>query len=430
MIAAGALPAAAQTPFPCVQPGPTTQGKAWKKPSYPQVLPRKAAWSLADTDANVDKLRRAYKAMQALPASNPHSMAAQRNMHAWYCNDCGSIDTHQEIHGSYDFFPWHRAFLYFHERILGKLINDFTLRLTYFNWEVVANRATPPIFAKAAQPLWHKRALPAAAPVYPAVIFNAVHNDIGLGVDDFFGTATAGGTPEGRPHNNGHVAIGDDMGVLNTAAGDPIFYCHHGNVDRMWSSWQAQNPGKQPGGGFSSLRFSFWDENKQWVSVGVADLADTKILGYTYDSLIAPPLRRVTANVPIALLQASKIGPPPPPDRLKDAQTVDVRLEQLVVPSDEGIFLVQAVTADGASHDLGTFASIPHIAGAMKHRDLRAINLALPVPVATARLIARSGTTFKIVRRSARGRSPNFSLGTGVAQVTTARIGALSLDVR
>jgi hypothetical protein len=395
------------------------------------VLPRKAAWSLAQTDANVDKLRRAYKAMQALPASNPHSMAAQRNMHAWYCNDCGSIDTQQQIHGSYDFMPWHRAFLYFHERILGKLINDYTLRLTYFNWEVVANRATPPIFAKTGQPLWHQRAISPASPVFPASIFNAVHNDIGLGVDDFFGTAGIGGTPEGQPHNFGHTAIGDDMGVLNTAAGDPIFYCHHGNVDRMWSSWQAQNPGQQPGGGYSSLRFSFWDENKKWVSIGVADLADTKNLGYTYDTLIAPPLRRVTANIPIHLLQASKIGPPPPPDPMKDAETVDVRFQQLAVPSDEGIFLVQAVTSDGTSHDLGSFASIPHSAGAMKgHSDLRAINLVLPVPVAVARLIARSGTTFKIVRRSARGRLSNFSMGTGVPQVTTARIGALSLDVR
>lgn len=27
------------------------------------------------------------------------------------------------------------------------------------------------------------------------------------------------------------------MGVLQTAARDPIFYAHHANIDRLWDVW-------------------------------------------------------------------------------------------------------------------------------------------------------------------------------------------------
>lgn len=432
-VLAHGAPALAQTPFACFPPGPRTRPIAWKKPAE-KILERKAAWSLSAADANVVKLRAAYKKMQALPQSDPHSMIAQRNMHAYYCNDCPGTDTGQQIHGSYRFFPWHRAFLYFHERILGSLIGDFSLRLTYFDWEVAAHRAMPPIFTAASQPLWHARALATGSPVYPASDFTIVPSMMTYTVDDFMGDAGAGGTPEAKPHDYGHVAMGDDMGILNTAAFDPIFFCHHGNVDRMWASWQHYHPGVEPGGGYSGLRFSFWDENKKWVSIGVEEVAATTNLGYTYASFIPTTALAIKREIVLQLATPSKIGPPPPPEQLSDAETVDVHLRGLEVPSDEGFFLVQAVTPAGKTVNVGTFATIPHVgSGGMSMRsDLRKVNLVLAVSPEVARQIATAGTTFRIQSRSARAArpGPNLLLGQGVPKVSTARIGALSLTVR
>jgi hypothetical protein len=430
------VPGTAQAAYNCFVPGPGTPGTPWTKPPGQTVLPRPAAWSLTATDANTVKLRAAYQKMQALPQSDPRSMIAQRNMHAYYCDDCPNIpNTNQQIHGSYQFFPWHRAFLYFHERILGSLINDYTLRLTYFDWENVPHRPMPPIFTAASQPLWHQRALPNPNPVYPAADFNIVTSTMTYPVDFFMGTVSAGGTPEAKPHNHGHTAIGDDMGVLNTAAFDPIFFCHHGNVDRMWASWQHYNPGVQPGGSYSSLRYSFYDENKKWVSIGIADLVDTTNLGYTYP-FIPSTATAVRRQFTLQLATPSKIGPPPPPEQLQGARSVDIRLSDLQVPADEGFFLVQAVTPDGKSHDLGTFASIPHVKGSgmsmTAHSDLHKVNLVLQVAPQVARDIAKAGTTFRIEARSARNarNTPNILLGVGVPKTTAARVSAISLAVR
>ncbi|KAJ3268683.1 hypothetical protein HDV01_002361 [Terramyces sp. JEL0728] len=43
-------------------------------------------------------------------------------------------------------------------------------------------------------------------------------------------------------HNNVHAGIGGDMYDPTTSPGDPIFYMHHRNVDRLWWIWQKQNP--------------------------------------------------------------------------------------------------------------------------------------------------------------------------------------------
>lgn len=44
-------------------------------------------------------------------------------------------------------------------------------------------------------------------------------------------------------HASGHFTIGGDPGNdIYVSAGDPIFYLHHGQVDRMWTVWQALDP--------------------------------------------------------------------------------------------------------------------------------------------------------------------------------------------
>ena len=40
------------------------------------------------------------------------------------------------------------------------------------------------------------------------------------------------------PHDDVHISVGCDMGSVETAAYDPIFYLHHSYVDYQWAFWQ------------------------------------------------------------------------------------------------------------------------------------------------------------------------------------------------
>ncbi|MCJ1342432.1 hypothetical protein MMC31_000616 [Peltigera leucophlebia] len=43
-------------------------------------------------------------------------------------------------------------------------------------------------------------------------------------------------------HGKGHQVLGGEMGDVYSSPGDPLFYLHHAQVDRIWAIWQAQDP--------------------------------------------------------------------------------------------------------------------------------------------------------------------------------------------
>lgn len=109
------------------------------------------------------------------------------------------------------------------------------------------------------------------------------------------------GTIETTPHTRIHIWTGDpnqtngeNMGNFYSAGRDPIFYCHHSNVDRMWDLWK-----KIPGGkrkdfedpDWLNSEFLFWDENKELVRVKVKDTLDTKKLRYGFQDVPFPWLK-------------------------------------------------------------------------------------------------------------------------------------------
>ena len=86
----------------------------------------------------IAKYQRAYELMRALPHTDGRSFLNQAKVHCAYCDNHLFYPGHEyplEIHNNWLFLPWHRLFLYFHERILAKLLGDDEFALPYWNWD-------------------------------------------------------------------------------------------------------------------------------------------------------------------------------------------------------------------------------------------------------------------------------------------------------
>ncbi|PPR08304.1 hypothetical protein CVT24_000763 [Panaeolus cyanescens] len=51
-------------------------------------------------------------------------------------------------------------------------------------------------------------------------------------------------TPTHKVHDGGHIGIGGEMSNFYSSPGDPLFFLHHANLDRIWRSWQMSTPSR------------------------------------------------------------------------------------------------------------------------------------------------------------------------------------------
>ncbi|HEY4358373.1 MAG TPA: tyrosinase family protein [Acidobacteriaceae bacterium] len=285
----------------------------WKKPigrfapdTKIPIEPRKSAFSL--TAAEAARLQSAYDKMRQLTLTNPldpRGWMQQAHVHCWYCGGGQNGQAGQEIHGGWWFFPWHRCYLFMHERILGKLIGDDTLRLAYWDWNIPARAKVPPVFMPPPTQCTMMDAFRGATTgnIIPVsyVGATAMQNALGSHGTNFFGSDPSlpnsnGGSVENGPHGIVHVWTGQpslqnpngviDMGVLATAAQDPLFFAHHANIDRLWDVWLSmQGNANLTAASWLTHRWTFYNENAELVSISVADTLNHKdSLRYTYAS--------------------------------------------------------------------------------------------------------------------------------------------------
>jgi hypothetical protein len=252
-------------------------------------------------------------------------------------------------HKNYFFLSWHRAYLYFFERIVRKASGDADFMLPYWPYDDPQQASLPSVFAPDADEIGSAPANPPLSrrnPLARAIRLEYVDRRwIGLSnvatdvstvlaldrfaTDDkldaqtaFGGVRSSGlldgqatGGIEGAPHNRVHQTMGieGDLGSPATAARDPIFWLHHANIDRLWVRWTDPARGRLPpldDDVWMKTKFNFVDEDgKDRVLTG-EDVLDTQFqLGYRYDD---DPLRpsRLPMSAPAVALSPKAAGAP------------------------------------------------------------------------------------------------------------------------
>ena len=237
--------------------------------------------------------------------NDPRGWLFQANIHG---TSTGSNPAWNQCrHGSWHFLTWHRAYVYYFERILREASGDPGLTLPYWDWTDPAAQGLPAAFRDPQSPLFEsRRVMNQAGTTLPTSLRAAAITALNL--RNFlpatgslgFGVATTQGSGKGRleqpPHDGVHVVVGGDDGLMadpNTAARDPIFWAHHCNVDRLWEVWLRKGQGRANPTGNQWLNESFsrlFDETGNTApALKVSQLQKTTDLGYTYDKLTDPP---------------------------------------------------------------------------------------------------------------------------------------------
>ncbi|KAI3838512.1 hypothetical protein MKX03_014014 [Papaver bracteatum] len=315
-------------------PPPNTKIVDFQLPSKSTPLRIRPAAHLVN-DAYIAKYNKAYALMRALPDDDPRSLKQQANVHCAYCNFAydqtlsGFPKMNIQVHNSWLFFPFHRFYLYFHEKILGDLIGDPTFALPFWNWDTPAGMKIPSMFTKPGSAIYDQLRDPKHQP--PTLLdLNHFGTDTTLPDDQliinnlttmyrqmvsgaktaslFLGAAyRAGGAPspgagslENIPHSPVHIWTGDrnqpngeNMGNFYSAGRDPIFYSHHANCDRMWTIWKTLGGNRKDftDPDFLNAAFLFYDEKKQLVRVSVKDCLEQENLRYKFQDVEIPWLQ-------------------------------------------------------------------------------------------------------------------------------------------
>ncbi|XYI02694.1 tyrosinase family protein [Sorangium sp. So ce1128] len=288
-------PSPSNEPATCKPPAPPGPPVPFQGDIGTSTRVRKSAFEL--TSVEVDRLRQAFAALRKLSEDDPddpRGWLQQANVHCWHCGGGGA--SVENVHGNYWFLPWHRAYLYFFEKILGKLVGDPDLALPYWDWDTRGRSAMPPPYvvpSARSNSLFdaYRGVGPGQAMPPSATSPQEINRLLSLRNGASFMGGPAGsrqtGEIEFRIHNRVHQWVTDptgqascglqDMGIFSTAAQDPIFFAHHANTDRLWELWRAMG-GEQrlpADAAFRRRTWTFYDENKQWVSISVEQVLDS-----------------------------------------------------------------------------------------------------------------------------------------------------------
>lgn len=211
------------------------------------------------------------------------------------------------------FLPWHRMYVFWLESIVRKVSGKAEFTLPYWNYSAASAISGPrlpkPFILPGAttNPLWRANRNAGSnagnpidqgqpdTPLSTSALDQCTYEPNGaqqgfcMGLD--FGL-----------HGNVHVLVGNGQGMGNvpTAAGDPIFWMHHCNIDRLWASWN-HGPNARPNPTdptWLNQTFTFADENGIKVVGKVGDVDSIAKLHYEYDAYEALKPCRTIRHIP------------------------------------------------------------------------------------------------------------------------------------
>lgn len=135
-------------------------------------------------------------------------------------------------HGGSNFLPWHREYLIRFENRL-RLFNPL-VTIPYWDW---ANDLLP-VELSDPQDLanW---GITRNIAIGPMPTQTQVNNVMAQTTWNGFRTSLEG------IHNSVHVSVGGHMRTASSPS-DPIFWLHHGFIDKIWADWQKLNPTIKP----------------------------------------------------------------------------------------------------------------------------------------------------------------------------------------
>ncbi len=283
-----------------------TAGSALAQTSSRRI--RRSVSQLSENSDDLVAFREGVEEMKRLRASDRLSWAWQTDIHRLRAE-----------HGNGLFLPWHRLELAHLERIIGTLTGHKTFALPYWDWQ--GDRFLPNWLTRPGSPLYERR----RAAGVDVLDFNKARwsaesrfaNVVSDRFLQFAGGPRSAGNVELYGHNHIHVLIGGKqpgpLGLMSrpeTAAGDPVFWLHHCNIDRVWATWHRNvGPGVYPKewadlelGGFVGPQ---GQDTGPWR---VGGIVETRSLGYTYDELYPFPRFNVQAEGPDGATAREPLG--------------------------------------------------------------------------------------------------------------------------
>jgi N-acetylneuraminic acid mutarotase len=194
------------------------------------------------------------------------------------------------------FLPWHRLMLNQFEGVIREVLHDEDFTLPYWN-PITGNPEdliVPAVFRDPGSTLYNGTRW---FWVNGGERIDTLYRDwISLDAlnEKFYidsPTGSLGFNPrlDQNPHFFTHFALGGDMAEFSTVGGDPMFYLHHSNIDRLWESWNRlgnQNPTDPK---YLDRKFSYGDRSGKRVDLPVSASDRTAQLGYEYDNYEKPP---------------------------------------------------------------------------------------------------------------------------------------------
>ncbi len=228
-------------------------------------------------------LRKGYGAMQAI--KDERGFNAISGIHGVPGHFCHKVEIL--------FLPWHRAYLYHFEQYLRDRVAGTCI--PWWDWTSDASHKAglPKAFTDAKDDAGQPNPLlkshiyvpqegfdvdtrrnprsPAELPSMTAFVAGVrAVNDV-MALSDY----TDFSEQLEQVHNSVHSWVRGSMGVIATAAFDPIFYSHHAMIDRFWYIWQIQN-------GINNIPHELLQQTLPPFNMKVSDVLDISKLGYQY----------------------------------------------------------------------------------------------------------------------------------------------------